>query len=237
MSTHNSTFKARLGFFIIGGLTLFVFALFIIGKQKNLFDPVFKLTTTFYNVSGLQVGSNVRFSGINIGTVDNISIINDSTVKVDLLIKKEVQRFIKSDCLVTLGTNGVIGDRLLIITHGDHDSPIVKEGQHLASKEPVETDAIMASLQVTAVNAVIITNQLAKIMTKINKGNGTLSRLIQDPRIADNIDQTIVNLKKSSIGLDQNMQAVKGSFFLKGFFKNKAKAAQKKKDDAIKERK
>jgi len=236
MSTHNSIFKARLGFFIIGGLTLFVFALFIIGKQKNLFDPVFKLTTTFYNVSGLQVGSNVRFSGINVGTVDDISIINDSTVKVDLLIKKDVQRFIKSDCLVALGTNGIIGDRLLIITQGGHNSPIVKEGQFLASKEPVETDAIMADLQISAVNAVVITNQLAKIMTKINEGHGTLWRLIQDPKIANNLDQTIVNLKKSSKGLDQNMQAAKSSFFLKGFFKNKEKAAQKKKDDAAKER-
>lgn len=236
MGTHTSKFKIRLGLFITGGLALFVFALFIIGRQKNLFDPVFKLTTTFYNVSGLQVGSNVRFSGINVGTVDNISIINDSTVMVDLLIKKDVQRFIRSDCEVAIGTNGIIGDRLLIITQGGHDSPIVKEGQSLVSKEPVETDAIMANLQVTAVNAAIITNQLAKIMTKINKGHGTLSRLIQDPKIADNLDQTIVNLKKSSKGLDQNMQAAKGSFFLKGFFKNKAKAAQKKKDDAVKEK-
>ena len=86
MDTHTQKFKVRLGLFIAGGFLLFVIAIFIIGKQKNLFNPVFKLTTTFYNVSGLQVGSNVRFSGINVGTVDNIKIINDSTVLVDMLI-------------------------------------------------------------------------------------------------------------------------------------------------------
>ncbi len=98
MDTHTQKFKVRLGLFIAGGLMLFVIAIFIIGKQKNLFDPVFKLTTTFYNVSGLEVGSNIRFSGINVGTVDNIKIINDSTVRVDMLILKKVQQFIKTDC-------------------------------------------------------------------------------------------------------------------------------------------
>ena len=98
METHTQKFKIRLGLFVAGGLALFVIAIFIIGKQKNLFNPVFKLTTTFYNVSGLQVGNNIRFSGINVGTVDNIRIINDSTVKVEMSIKKNVNQFIKSDC-------------------------------------------------------------------------------------------------------------------------------------------
>jgi ABC-type transport system involved in resistance to organic solvents, periplasmic component len=236
MDTSTTRFKVRLGLFITIGLALFVFALFIIGKQKNLFNPVFKLTTTFHNVSGLQVGSNIRFSGINIGTVDNIFIINDSTVQVDLFIRKDVQSFIKSDCQVAIGTNGIIGDRIVIITQGSDKSPVIKEGDFLASKEPVETDAIMKNLQATAINAAIITDQLADIMTKINKGDGTLSRLIQDPKIAENLNQTIVNLKKSSHGLDQNMQAAKSSFFLKGFFKKKSKVAQKKKEDAVKER-
>ncbi|HCX99952.1 MAG TPA: MCE family protein, partial [Bacteroidales bacterium] len=83
MDTHTEKFKVRLGLFIIGGLALFVLAIFIIGKQQNLFNPVFKLSATFRNVSGLQVGNNVRFTGINVGTVDNIKIINDSTVWVD----------------------------------------------------------------------------------------------------------------------------------------------------------
>ena len=102
MDTQTQKFKVRLGLFIAGGLALFVMAIFIIGKQKNLFNPVFQLTTTFSNVSGLQVGNNIRFSGITVGTVDKITIINDSTVKVAMLIKKEVKQFIKSDCEVAI---------------------------------------------------------------------------------------------------------------------------------------
>ena len=228
MDTHTPQFKVRLGMFVAGGIALFVLTIFIIGKQKNLFNPVFKLTTTFYNVSGLQVGNNIRFSGIVVGTVDNIAIINDSTVRVTMLVKKEVKQFIKSDSEVAVGSEGLIGDRLLVISQGSFDAPLAREGEQLQSVEPVETDAIMLSLKVTAGNAEVITQELAEIMTKINSGDGTLGRLIQDTTIAKNLDQTIINLKKSSKGLNENMEAVKHNFLFKGYFNKKARAAEKK---------
>jgi phospholipid/cholesterol/gamma-HCH transport system substrate-binding protein len=233
METYTQKFKVRLGMFIAGGLALFVLAIFIIGKQKNLFNPVFKITTTFYNVSGLQVGNNIRFSGINVGTVNNISIVNDSTVEVELLIRKNVRQFIKSDCEVAMGSEGIIGDRLLIITQGSPGAPLVEDGQQLKSKEPVEMDAIMASLQVTAINATIISGQLAEIMIHINSGNGTLGRLIKDSTIAENLNQTVTNLKKSSKGLNENMNAAKENFLFRGYYKRKEKAAEKVKADTI----
>lgn len=205
METHTEKFKVRLGLFIIGGIALFVLAIFIIGKQQNLFNPVFKLSATFKNVSGLQVGNNVRFTGINVGTVDNIKIVNDSTVWVDMLIKKDVQPFIKSDCQVAVGSEGLIGDRLLVISYGSPDSPTVKDGQILASKEPVETDAIIASLQTSSGNIEVVTLQLAQIMIDINKGNGTLGRLVQDTTLAKNISRTVENFKKGSEELDQTI--------------------------------
>ena len=232
MDTYTQKFKVRLGLFVAGGLTLFVLAVFLIGKQKNLFNPVFKLSATFYNVSGLQVGNNIRFSGINVGTVNNINIINDSTVSVEMLIRKNVRQFIKSDCMVAIGSEGLIGDRLLILTQGSSDAALVKEGQELVSKEPVEMDAIMESLQVTADNAAIISTQLAEIMININNGNGTLGRLIKDSTIAENINQTVNNLKKSSRGLDENMKAAKENFLFKGYYKRKEKEAEKIRADS-----
>ena len=233
MEKHTTKFKVRLGLFIAGGLMIFIVAVFIIGRQKNLFVPVYKLTTTFYNVSGLQVGNNIRFSGINVGTVDNIKIINDSSVQVDMLIQKNVQKFIKADCEAVIGSAGLIGDRILIITQGSFDAALAKDGQQITSKEPVEPDAIMGSLQVTADNAAIISLQLAEIMTKVNSGNGTLGRFIQDSTIAENINQTIVNLKKSSKGLDENMHAAKENFLFRGYYRRKEKAAEKIRADSI----
>ena len=234
METHSSQFKVRLGLFVGVGFLIFALAIFLIGKKKNLFNPTFNLSTYFYNVSGMQVGNNVRFSGINIGTVDNIKIINDSTVQVDMIIQKSVQPFIKSDCQAAIGSEGIIGDRILIITQGSASAESAKDGESLASVEPVETDAIMKSISVTAVNAEIITDQLAEIMLNINHGEGTLGRLIQDTTIAENINKTIINLKSTSKGLDQNMQAAKSNFLLRGFFKKKERDAAKAKADAQK---
>ncbi|MBN1989334.1 MAG: MCE family protein [Bacteroidales bacterium] len=205
METHTHKFKVRLGLFIFGGLALFVFAIFIIGKQKNLFNPVFKLSTTFYNVSGLQVGNNIRFSGINVGTVDKISIVNDSTVRVGMLIRKEIKQFIKTDCEVSIGSEGLIGDRLLVISQSSSDAVMAKEGQHLVSSEPVELDAIIASFQVSAKNAEIITQELANLTLKVNSGRGTLGRIIYDSTIAQNIGQSIVNFKNASNRFDEVM--------------------------------
>jgi len=305
MDNHSQNFKIRLGLFVAGGLALFVIAIFIIGKQKNLFNPVFKLSTTFYNVSGLQVGNNIRFSGINVGTVDKISIINGSTVMVDMMIRKEIKQFIKSDCKVSVGSEGLIGDRLLIISQGSADAALAEDDKLLSSTEPVETDAIIASLQVSASHAEVITQQLAEVMLKINSGRGTLGRLIHDTIIAENINQTIgnfqnassdmkgmigstkddisavmksvqattdnarastkqledimvnmnngngtigrllrdtvtsqnidttlMNLKSSSKGLDENMEALKHNFLLRGYFKKKAKEEERKRIDA-----
>jgi phospholipid/cholesterol/gamma-HCH transport system substrate-binding protein len=232
METQTQKFKVRLGMFVAGGLALFILAIFIIGKQKNLFNPVFKINSTFYNVSGLQVGNNVRFSGINVGTVNNITIINDSTVSVEMLIRKNVRQFIKADCEVAIGSEGLIGDRLLIITQGSTEAPLVNEGQQLVSKEPVEMDAIMSSIQITADNAAIISGQVAEIMIQINSGNGTLGRLIKDSTIAENLNQTVNNLKKSSRGLNDNMNAAKENFLFRGYYKRKEKEAEKIRADS-----
>ena len=234
MDTHSPKFKVKLGLFVAAGFLLFTIAIFLIGRQKNLFDPVFTLSTTFYNVSGLQVGNNIRFSGIDVGTVENISLINDSTVQVDMMVKKSVQQFIKTDAVAVIGSEGIIGDRVLIITQGSSEAESVEDTDHIISLEPVETDAIITSLAVTSVNFEVISLQLAEIMTNINQGDGTLGRLIQDSTIAENINKTIINLRKSSKGLDENMNAAKSNFLLKGYFNKKERQAEKDKQDSIK---
>lgn len=235
MSTHQEKFKIKLGLFVLVGLLLFAITIFIIGMQQNLFDSVYRLTTTFGNVSGLQVGNNVRFSGINVGTVSKIDIINDSTVRVDMLIKESVKRFIMTDSEVSIGSEGIIGDRLIIISQGS-SLEIAPKNQELASNEPTETDAIIESLEVTAANAEIISSELAQIVVKINSGKGTLGRLIQDTSIADNLGKTMENLKSSTKGLDENMKAAKENVLLRGYFKRKKKQEEKKKKAQEKEK-
>ncbi len=230
MNTNTEKFKIRLGLFILIGLFIFAIGIFIIGKQKHLFDPVFRISTTFYNVSGLQAGNMVRFSGINVGTVDEIKIVNDSTVQVDMLIKQNIQKFIKSDSQVSIGSEGIIGDRILSISQGGNTTIMVQDGDELLSSEPIETDEIIASLEITAHQAEVISKELAEIMISINSGKGTIGKLIHDPSLANNLGKTIDNLKASSKGLEQNMEAAKDNFLLRGFFKKKENEKRKKKE-------
>ncbi|MCE3279018.1 MAG: hypothetical protein K0S44_1209 [Bacteroidetes bacterium] len=225
-----SGFKAKLGIFVAAGLVLFLGAIFYIGRQKHLFNPVFRVNSMFKNINGLEIGNNVRFSGINVGTVDNIRIINDTTVQVSLIIDKDVQKFVKTDCYVTIGSEGLIGDKIINITQGSGDD-IVDEGQFLPSNEPIETDAILASLKVTGENAEVVSDQLAQILYKINSGKGTFGMLINDSSMATNINTTINNLKRSTKGLDENMEAAKHNILLRGYFKNKKKNQENKSDD------
>ena len=231
METHTSKFKTRLGLFVASALALFMIGIFYIGKQKHMFNPVFTINSTFRNISGLEIGNNVRFSGINVGTVDNIQIVNDTTVKVVIIVDQEVQKFIKADCFVAIGSEGLIGDKIVNISQGSEKAKSVSEGVYLPSIEPVETDAIISSLKVTVGNAEVVSDQMAEILYNINNGNGTLAKLIKDTTIAENIDQTIVNLKKSTKGLDENMEAAKHNVLLRGYFKNKKKEQQKAREN------
>src|SRR5690606_27379376 len=124
-------------------------------------------------------------------------------------IKKEVQQFIRTDSQAGIGSEGIIGDRVVIISSGTPSSAVVKPGALLASTEPTNTDAIIAGLEITAENAAIATAQITQILGEINSGQGTLVRLIQDTGMAENIDATLYNVRTSTKKLDENMEAAK----------------------------
>ena len=153
-----SGFTWKLGMFVVIGLALFVYAIYYVGKQKNFFGSTFKLRSQFKTVSGLKVGNNVRFSGINIGTVSDIELITDTTVMVDLTIKKSVQQFIKTDARASISSDGLMGDKVLTITPAssatgnDIKSP-VKNDDLIASKNAVEMEDVMTSVKTSVDNA------------------------------------------------------------------------------------
>jgi len=226
-----SGFKWKVGLFVVIGFAIFLSTLFFIGKQKNLFGSVFRIQAVFANVSGLKIGSNVRFGGITIGTVEDIQLMTDTSVKVGMVIQSNVKKFIKKDANASIGSDGLMGDKVVVISPGTFSQPQINEGGAIGSHSPVEMDAILASLKVSADNAAVITNELSKLAYRINHGNGTLSRLIGDSTIANNITKTMSNLKKSSEGLNENMEAAKHNFLLRGYFKKKKKEEDKKKQE------
>lgn len=216
-------------------LVLLVIAIFVIGRQKNLFGSVFNISTVFRSVSGLKVGNNVRFGGIDVGTIDDIELMTDTTVRVDMVIQSSVKKFIHRNSVASISSDGLMGDKVIVIapgqdTTGAQRAP-VNGNEILESRAPIETDQIMVSLKTSADNAAIITTQLAELTSRINSGKGALGKLLKDTTLSSNISSTMKNLKKSSEGLNENMEAAKHNFLLRGYFKKKEKEKKKKEEE------
>jgi phospholipid/cholesterol/gamma-HCH transport system substrate-binding protein len=228
-----SGFTWKLGMFVTIGLILFVGTIYFIGKQQNLFGSTFTLQSQFKTVTGLKVGNNVRFSGINVGTVSEIDLITDSTVAVKFAIKEEVRRFIKTDAKASIGSDGLMGDKVLTISPGTTSKSSVKDNATIASLKAIEIEDIMKGVKTTVDNAAVITDQLAEFSYKINNGKGTLSKLLMDENMGQKLDASMSNLQSGTKGFSDNMEAAKHNFLLKGYFNKKEKAAaktQKKKE-------
>ncbi len=196
--TQNSNYIWKLGMFIIIGVILFMVSIYFIGNNKSLFSSTFQLKSHFKNVSGLKEGNNVRFSGINVGTVEGIEFISDSSVVVNLVIKQEVQKYIKSDAIASIGSDGLMGDKVLTISPGTSSNKMVSDKSTIRSVKAVDMEDLMKGLNKSVDNAQIITEQLSEFSTKINKGKGALNKVLTDEEFAKSFEVTIQNLKASS---------------------------------------
>ena len=194
----NSNFKYKLGLFVVVGLVFFVVTIYFIGKTQNLFGSTVALNAKFKNVSGLKEGNNVRFSGIDIGTVKNIEFVSDSAVVVNFVVEQDVQKFIKTDANVSIGSDGLMGDKVLTISPGSKSQKVVDENATIASTKAVEMEDLMKGFQKSVDNAGVITDQLATFTTKMNSNNGALSRLMTDEKFANSLSNTLANLESSS---------------------------------------
>src|ERR1700759_3226348 len=197
-----SGLRWKLGLFVTIGFVLIVAGIYVIGKQKNLFGNTFRVKSMFTNVSGLKIGNNVRFGGLNVGTVADIQLVTDTSVIVEMVVQKNVQHFIKKDASASIGSDGLMGDKVIVIAPGTYSGQEIADNGILATHAPIETDQIMGSLKVSADNAAIITTQLAQITYKINHGNGAISKMLGDSGFARDITKTMTNLKKSTEGLN-----------------------------------
>ncbi|MDR7212360.1 MlaD family protein [Flavobacterium piscis] len=220
----------KLGMFVTIGLLLFIMAIYFIGKQKNLFGSTFRITSSFKTVSGLEIGNNVRFSGINIGTVDEIRLVNDSTVVVGMVIKDDVREFIKTDAKASIGSDGLMGDKVLTISPGIKSQKVIENNGRIASLNGIEMNDIMKSVKKSMDNVGVISEELAIFSHSMNNGDGALARLVRDPGMANAMDNTISNLEKGTRGFSENMEAAKSNFLLKGYFKKKEKEKEKEKE-------
>lgn len=188
----------RLGVFVVTGTILLLFAAFLIGNRQNMFGKTFGISAIFKNATGLQNGNNVRFSGINVGTVNGIEMINDTTIRVLMRIEDNMRKHIKKNALASIGSNGLVGSMLINITPGEGPSELIVPGDELQSRSKVGTQDMMSTLNITNDNAALLTIDLLKVSKALTEGQGTLGRLLNDTTLADHLEQTLQNFKQTS---------------------------------------
>lgn len=200
----------RLGIFVLLGTTLLIIALYLVGNKRNLFGKTFTISAKFYNVNGLMKGNNVRFSGIDVGTVEHVEIVNDSSVNVVMIIKRDVQKFIKKNAMASIGTDGLMGNKLVNINVVDRLAPGIEEGDELKSLRPIETDEMTRTLNVTNENIKIISSNVRDITDKLSSKNSLLT-ILMDTVVSGNIKTAIINIRdvgKNAIGVVVNLEKI-----------------------------
>lgn len=197
--------KIKLGIFVIIGSLFFIIAIYFIGNKKDMFNETIQISAVFKNVNGLQHGNNVRFSGINVGTVKKIIIVNDSLIKVDMLIEEDIASHIKKDAMASIGSDGLVGNMIVNIIPGKKSNEMVKDGDIILSENKTSTDEILKTINSTSENAKLITDNLVKITNQINSRKGTIGMLINDTVMSDDLKQTIYNLKVTTQSTSKSM--------------------------------
>ena len=188
----------RLGIFVVIGTLLLLLAAYLVGNRQNMFGKTFDITATFKNANGLQNGNNVRFSGINVGTVNKIEMVNDTTIRVHMIIEEKMQKHIRKNAVATIGSDGLVGSMLINIVPGDGTTKLIQPGEELQSYSKVATQDMMNTLNTTNENAALLTADLLKVTRALNQGKGTLGKLLNDTTMAKDVQKTITNLKYMS---------------------------------------
>ncbi len=197
----NTKNMIQLGVFVTIGTILFVVGIYYLGNSKNLFGNTITIYSDFRNVNGLQPGNNVRFSGINVGSIEEISIINDTTLRVNMIIQEDVKGFIKKNAIASIGTDGLVGSALVNINPRKSDMPPVEDQDIIQSYSRVETDEVLETLGTTSDNIALLSLKLLEVTEKMNEGEGMLSTLLNDASLSKDIEHSVNSIKQVSANL------------------------------------
>src|SRR5262245_8246095 len=214
---------ARLGAFILAALLLFAVGIFLIGEKEFLFSSTYQLNAPFDNVAGLVNGAEVRVGGVHVGTVDHISVPKKPGEKVIVVmdLKSSTRSVVRKDSVAAIMTEGLLGNKFVTVSVGSDNAEMVKDGDSIRSEPPVDlsdliekSGDVLDSTKQTLKNVEETTGRLKSVAEKVDNGQGTVGRLVNDRTV-------YTQAKEGVTSFQENMEAMKGNFFLRGFFKNR----------------
>ena len=189
--------NVRLGLFVLAGSFFLIMTLYMIGKNQNFFGSNFALMARFKNVNGLTRGDNIRFSGIQVGTVKSIKLINDTTIEVIMLIDHQMMPYIHKNAVASIGTEGLMGNKIVNILPGTQTGQSIEEGDLLSTKKIISTDEMLQTLDKTNSNIAEISENLKTAVLRLDSSKA-LWGILNDASLAINMKASLDNIREAS---------------------------------------
>lgn len=191
--------KIKLGIFVLLTALTLVVSLYFIGKKQNLLGNTFRITGVFNNISGLKLGNNVRYAGINVGTVRNIVMLNDTTICVDMVMQADILRHIRKNARAAVGSDGLVGSMVVNIFPTPGEASALQPGDTIQSIRKITANDMISTLNITNENAAELSRELLRITNSLNEGKGSLGLMLNDEKMGEDLKVTISNLRSASL--------------------------------------
>lgn len=188
----------KLGIFIIVGTILFIAGVYFIGEKQNMFGNTYNIYAVFNNINGLKPGNNVRYSGINVGTVKEIVMVSDTVIVVKIAIVKEITKHIKKDAKCAITSDGLVGSMIINILPGHKSEMNIAKGDTIRSFTRIRTEEMLQTLSVTNENAALLTGELLAITKEISAGKGIVGSMLKDTLLTKDLREIVYHLKITS---------------------------------------
>lgn len=180
------------------GLVIFLLGVFTLGGQQKSFDKNFHISAVFDDVSGLKKGNDVWFSGVKIGTISSIKFVGLSKVDVKMRLDQSTQQYIHRNSGVKISSDGLIGNKIIVIDGGSPQAPVVQDGDVLQAEKLVSTDDMFKTLQQNNQNLLAITTDFKLLSHKILEGKGTVGTLLADSTMGVQLRNSMKNLQAAT---------------------------------------
>ena len=212
----------RLGLFLLTTLAILAACVFLVGREESKFGSNYQVRSDFQNVAGLNLGADVRVGGIRKGAVRSIRLPKtpDGQVVVTMDLAKETQAVVREDSVASIQSEGLLGDKYVEVSFGSADAAWLKNGQTIASQPPLDisnlfqkTSEMLDTGEGALESIRAATDNVGMITGKINSGQGSAGKLINDPTLYKQAAAGITSLHQDADALQHN-------FLLRGFFKN-----------------
>jgi phospholipid/cholesterol/gamma-HCH transport system substrate-binding protein len=182
--------KLKVGIVITLALITLFMTVFFAGGIENILSPKAELKAQLQDVKGLRKGAPVWLSGIEIGRVKEIELNPRYGTVISISIKKDALLYINKDSRISVLTMGLLGDKYVELSSGSPQSGPISPGDMIAGSAQIELKDVM-DIGITSIQKMSdFIKKLERLVTKVEEGEGTVSKFLTDPSVYDNLKET-----------------------------------------------